>query len=43
MLGLTMTVMSQRLGLLHLTSMTERTNLVTGDLSTVTVVFCPRC
>jgi hypothetical protein len=43
MLGLAMTVMSQRLGLLDLTSMTERTNPVTGDPSTVTVVFWPRC
>jgi hypothetical protein len=39
MLGVAMTVMIQRVGLLDLTSMTERTNPVTGDPSTVTVVF----
>jgi len=39
MLGLAMTVMIQRVGLLDLTSMTERTSPVTGDPSTVTVVF----
>ncbi len=43
MLGVAMTVMIQRVGLLDLTSMTERTNPVTGDPSTVTVVFWPRC
>jgi hypothetical protein len=43
MLGLAMTLMIQRVGLLDLTSMTEQTNPVTGDPSTVTVVFWPRC
>jgi hypothetical protein len=37
MLGLAMTVTIQRVGSLDLTSMTERTNPVTGDPSTVTV------
>ena len=41
--GAAKTVMIQRVGLLDLTSMTERTNPVTGDPSTVTVVFWPRC
>jgi hypothetical protein len=39
MLDLAMTVMSQRLGLLDWTSMTERTSPVTGDPSMVTVAF----
>jgi hypothetical protein len=43
MLGLAMTVMIQRVGLLDFTTMTERTSPVTGDPSTVTVVFWPRC
>ena len=43
MFGLAITVMIQRVGLLDLTSMTERTNPVTGNPSTVTVVFLPRC
>ena len=43
MLGLAMTVMIQRVGPLDLTSMTERTSPVTGDPSTVTVAFWPRC
>jgi hypothetical protein len=43
MRGLAMTVMIQRVGLLDLTSMTERTNPVTSDPSTVKVVFLPRC
>ena len=43
MLGLATTVMIQRLGKLDLTSMTERTNPVTSDRSTVKVVFLPRC
>ena len=42
-IGLAMTVMIQRVGLLDLTSMTERTGPVTGDPSTVTVVFWSRC
>ena len=40
MLGLAMIVTIQRLGLLDLTSMTERTNPATSDPSTVTVGFC---
>ena len=43
MLGLAMTVMIQRVGLLDLTSMTEWTNPVTSDPLTVTAVFWPRC
>ncbi len=43
MSGVAMTVMIQRVGLLDLTSMTERTNPVTSDPSTVKVVFWPRC
>jgi hypothetical protein len=43
MLGLAMTVMSQRLGLLDFISMTERTKPVMGDPSTAIVVFWPRC
>jgi hypothetical protein len=43
MLDLATTVMIQRLGWLDLTSMTERTNPVTSDPSTVKVAFLPRC
>ncbi len=43
MLGVAMTVMIQRVGLLHLTSITEWTNPTTSDPSTVTAVFWPRC
>jgi hypothetical protein len=43
MLGLAMTVTSQRLGLLDWTSMTERTKPVTRDPSTVKIAFRPRC
>jgi hypothetical protein len=39
MLGLATSVTIHRVGLLDLTSMTERTNAVTGDPSTVKVVF----
>jgi len=38
-----MTVMIQRLGLLDLTSMTERTSPVTSHPSTVKDVLWPRC
>jgi hypothetical protein len=39
MLGLAMTVMIQREGLLNLTSLIEWTNPVTSDPSTITAVF----
>jgi hypothetical protein len=41
--GLATTVTSQRVGLLALISMTERTNPVTSDPFTVNVVLWPRC
>jgi hypothetical protein len=40
-LGLATTVMIQHVGLLDLTSMTERTNPATSDPSTVNFVFWP--
>jgi hypothetical protein len=40
MLGLAMTVTIQSVGLLDLTSITERTNPVTSDPFIFTVVFC---
>ena len=43
MLGLATMVMIQRFGLLALASMTEWTNPVTSDPSTVKDVFCRRC
>jgi hypothetical protein len=41
--GLAMTVTIQRVGLLDLTSITERTNPVTRDPFSFKVVFWPRC
>jgi hypothetical protein len=43
MRGLTTTVTIQRVGLLDLTSMTERTSPVTSDPFTIKVVLWKRC
>jgi hypothetical protein len=41
--GLATTLMIQRVGMLALTSITERTNPVTSDPLTIKVVFWLRC